>query len=108
MDLNVLSNLIIKKVHSVTTIHTAEGKKKKEKTARPGWAIVLKYEGETVYKCAGKEYVSDINSVMILPKGCEYEWQCTRSGHFIITEFECDTTYDKIFCLPIKNGEKYA
>ncbi len=106
MNQNVLSNLIIKRVLSTTRLFTAEGVHSK-KRQRQGWALVLKYEGETVYTQNGRETVSDISSFIILPKGCIYEWTCTKSGHFIISEFESDLECESIFSFPIKNGDKY-
>lgn len=106
MSQSVLSNLIIKRVLSTTKLFTAEGVHCK-KGKRPGWALVLKYEGETVYKQNGKEIVSDSSSLIILPKGCIYEWTCTKSGHFIITEFESDLECESIICFPVKSSDKY-
>ena len=106
MKEDILSNLIITRVSSSTTMYTEENTHMK-KIDRPRWALVMKFEGETVYTQNGKEYISDINNLVILPKGCSYEWRCTKSGHFSIIEFECESECDIIFSIPIKNGEKY-
>lgn len=106
MDKEILSNLIVTNVYSSTTMYTEKNTRIK-KNNRHGWAFVLKFEGETVYTQNGREYTSDINSILILPKGCSYEWKCTRSGHFTIVEFDSDVTCENIFCFPVKNGEKY-
>lgn len=102
---NILSNLIISKIYSATTIYTEKNTKNKRNN-RTCWAIVIKYEGETVYVCKGKSYLSDINNLIILPKGCSYEWRCTHSGHFSIIEFESDVVCDTIFSFYTKNSEK--
>ena len=102
----ILSNLIVTRVNSATTMYTEKNTHIK-KTCRHGWALVLKFEGETVYTQNGKAYISDMNNLLILPKGCSYEWNCTHSGHFLIIELECDSVCDEIFSIPIKNGEKY-
>ena len=106
MKTDFLSHLIIKKVVSVTSMYTEEGTKIK-KRKRPGWAIVIKYEGETVYSQNGKDFISDAEHILILPNGCEYEWQCTKSGHFIIAEFDCDAEYGEIIQFAVKSVEKY-
>lgn len=106
MKEDILSNLIVTRVNSSTTMYTEENTHIK-KSCRHGWALVLKFEGETVYIQNGNAYVSDINNIIILPRGCSYEWRCTRSGHFSIIELECDTLCDEIFSIPVKNGEKY-
>lgn len=74
---------------------------------RPLWAFVIKYEGETHYISKGKEHISNINNIAILPKGSSYDWYCTESGHFSIIEFECDKVYSDIFSFHVKNGEQY-
>ncbi len=85
-------------------MYTEENIKMKRKN-RLCWAIVIKYEGETVYCQGERKYVSNINNMVILPKGCEYEWTCTRAGHFSIIEFDCDASSPDILSFPIKNSE---
>jgi AraC-like DNA-binding protein len=101
----ILSNLIITEVYSVSTFYTPENTKVKRNN-RPCWAVVIKYEGETVYTSNGKPFLSDLNHIVILPKGCAYDWQCTRSGHFSIIEFESEKNYEEPFSFSVKNGEK--
>ena len=105
MKTKVLSNLIITRVYSVSTLYTPEGTKMK-RNDRQQWAVVIKYEGETVYSSNGKRFLSDIGHIVILPKGCSYDWQCTRSGHFSIIEFESEQTVEEPFSFSVKNGEK--
>lgn len=105
MSVDVLSNLVITKVYSVSTMYTEKTTKAK-RADRPSWAIVIKFEGETVYNSNGKLYVSDINNMVILPKGCSYEWNCTKSGHYSIIEFECETLHNEIFYFSVKNSEE--
>ncbi|MBQ7335110.1 MAG: helix-turn-helix transcriptional regulator [Clostridia bacterium] len=66
----------------------------------------MKYEGETEYTSNGKSYLSNFDHMVILPKGCTYDWKCTRSGHFSIIEFESEMTYREPFGFFVKNGEK--
>ena len=105
MDVNVLTNLIVNGVYSASTMFNEKNTKLKREN-RPCWAIVIKFEGETVYTSKGREYVSNINNVVILPKGCSYEWHCTESGHYSIIEFESNKESDEIFTFKIRNGEK--
>ena len=106
MYTDILSNLIITKIHSVSTMYT-EKRTNVKRTNRPLWALVIKYEGETIYESNGKKYISDINNINILPKGINYDWICTESGHFSIVEFECEASYSEIFSFNVKNGETY-
>ena len=103
--MDVLSNLVITKVSSVSTMYTPEDTKLR-KSNRPRWAIVLKYEGETVYTSNGKQFLSNATHMVILPKGCSYAWECTQSGHFAIIEFESDLIHYEPFVFSVKNSEK--
>ena len=105
MDITVLTNLIVKKIYSISNVYTEEGKGAK-RVNRSSWAIALKYEGETVYINHEKRFISNSNNIVILPKGCNYEWICVKSGCFYIIEFECDSTFDTIFSIPYENYEK--
>lgn len=106
MNTDFLSDLIITKVHHANTIFN-EQNKKACRFNRPYWAILLKYEGETVYTHNGKKYVSNANHPVILPKGSSYDWICTKSGHYTIIEFDCNTEYDGIFSFTLKDSEKF-
>lgn len=106
MNVDVLSDLIINKIYFVSTIYTEENTGAKRRN-RQRWALVIKYEGETCYLSNGKEYISNINNIALLPKGCDYDWICTKSGHFSIIEFECEKTHHGIFSFNVKNGEQY-
>lgn len=105
MNMDFLSNLVITKVHSVSTMYSPKNKKLK-RNDRPHWAVVCKYEGETIYTSGGNPILSDSNHIVILPKGCDYEWQCTQKGHFCIIDFESEATYGSPVSFPVRNGEK--
>ena len=105
MDISILSNMIIRRFYSASTMYT-EANTKAKRINRPCWGIIIKYEGETTYTVKDKEIVSNINNIVILPKGCSYEWLCTKSGHFEAIEFECETECDEIFTFQLKDGEK--
>ena len=105
MRADVLSNLVITQVYSVSTLYTQENAKTK-RNDRPCWAVVIKYEGETVYESNGKQIISDLNHIAILPRGCSYYWECTKSGHYSIIEFACEETYPEPLTFPVKHGEK--
>ena len=104
MSVELLSNLVIIKVHSVSTLYNPVNTKQKRNN-RQRWAIVIKYEGETVYTSNGKHFLSDINHMVVLPKGCSYDWQCTKSGHFSIIEFESELAFHEPIAFSVKSGE---
>lgn len=100
-----LSNLIITKIYSVSCLYSPAQKSAKRRS-RPHWALVLKYEGETVYTHNGEQMISDATHPYLLPKGCSYDWLCTKAGHCYTVEFECELMYPHPIRLPIKSCEK--
>lgn len=105
MGVDMLSSLVITGVRSVSTMYNAENTHVK-RVERPCWAILIKYEGETIYTVGDKRIVSDLNNPVVLPKGSSYAWRCTKSGHFISVEFDCDATADDIFSFSVKRSER--
>lgn len=105
MGTELLANLVIERVCSVSTLYSPKNKRVK-KTNRSRWAIVLKYEGETVYTFNGNRYLSDLNHLIVLPKGSDYEWECTHEGHFSIVEFEAQAGLNVPTSFAVKNGDK--
>ena len=106
MSLDILANLVITKVYSASTLYTPE-KTKTKRNDRPRWAVVIKYEGATMYTYNGKHVLSDLNHMVILPKGCSYEWECTKPGHFSIIEFESESVFCEPISFTVKHGEKF-
>ena len=105
MNKNILSTLVISDVLSANTFFTCAGVGRKKKS-REHWAIVLKFEGETVYMNNGKKIVSNACNMVILPKGCNYEWVCTDEGIYSIVEFDTDFTCNEIFTFKISDNSK--
>lgn len=86
-------------------MYTPQNTKAKREDRRR-WAVVIKYEGETVYTSNGKQFLSDLSHLVILPKGCTYEWICTRAGHYSILEFDSEMTFHEPFGFSVKNSER--
>ena len=105
MNIDLLSNLVITRVSFVATLYTPKNEKIK-RTNRRRWAMILKHEGETVYTANGKQFLSDLEHVMILPKGSSYDWQCTKEGHFSFIEFESEGSFCEPLSISTKYGEK--
>ena len=105
MPANILTDLVITNVFSATTIYSPEHKGSK-RIDRPCWAAVIKYEGETYYHCKGKQFLSDANHPVILPKGCSYDWICTKAGRCAMIEFECSATYDEPIAFYAPDSDK--
>lgn len=106
MDPMLLSNLIIEKVLSAATLYTSENTKRK-RTDHGCWSLIIKYEGQTVYTFNGKQTVSDINHLALLPKGSSYDLHCTKGGYCCMIEFDSPLSFEEPFSFPVKNGEKF-
>lgn len=104
MYTKLFSNLVIKDIYSANTIYTSINTGAK-RTNRNCWSICMKYEGKTEYSFKNKKVISDINHIIILPKGCDYSWKCINPGHFSFIEFESDLTYPEPICISTTNGK---
>ena len=91
MQSEILTDLVITDVYSATTIFSPENKGSK-RNDRDCWAFVIKFEGETHYRSNGKYFLSDANHLVILPKGCSYDWKCTKAGRCAMIEFDSPAT----------------
>lgn len=100
-----LSNLVIKKVVSVISGYNQTGARGKRQD-RSHWAILMKYEGQTLYTASGKNILSNASHIVILPKGCTYQWECSEAGGYYSIEFEADKSFDTPFSFVIKGGDK--
>lgn len=56
--------------------------------SRKCWGIALKVGGKTWYTQGEKQFLSDKEHVMLLPKGGHYSWKCTEPGECIVIDFD--------------------
>ena len=105
MSIRILSDLVITRVRSVSTLYS-EADKRTKRTDRPRWGLILKYEGETIYTQGERQIRSDAAHAILIPAGCSYEWHCTKAGHFIAMEFESPLSAQTIFSLPLPKGDR--
>lgn len=104
MEINNLSDLIIKKLISINAVSSATGETSQRRN-RACWALLIKYEGETIYTSGGKSIISNIENIAILPKGSNYNWICTKEGRYIVVEFDADLTGENVITIPTKKSE---
>ncbi len=103
--LKLLSKMTLTKIYSATTVFSEKGPVMKREN-RPCWAIILKYEGETVYRCGEQTVISNMENMVVLPRGSSYIWQCVEAGHFMALEFQCDRELKEILSFPVTEGEE--
>lgn len=105
METDFLPKMIIKRVLGASTMYSESGGVFRW-TDRPNWAMVFKYEGETVYTVGTRQVVSDKRGMVMLPKGLSYEARFTKSGHYCIIEFETDAACESILQFPLRNADE--
>ncbi len=105
MNSTELSNMVITKIFSANNFFGAEGTSYCK--SRRNWSIILKYEGKTVYESGGKKLISDMDNIMLLPKGSNYKWKCKKEGGFFVVEFESELECENVISLPLKNPETF-
>ncbi len=101
-----LFDLTIDEIYSVNLIHNDTGARL-VRNDRDCWAIVYKYEGETVYTVGDRQYISDRDSIILLPSGSDYRWVCTAAGHCAIIDFKCELEIDGILQYPVGDGDEF-
>lgn len=95
-----LSSLVITNVYSSYRLSNISGANS-VMHKRSCWALIIKYCGATEYTCSGKKYLSDKYHPIILPKGSSYSWVCIESGGFIVVQFDCDRSDERIYSFEI-------
>ncbi|MBQ2862844.1 MAG: hypothetical protein IJE84_01580, partial [Clostridia bacterium] len=84
-----ISKITVKRILAVnrvniTHVHSSN------RTNRECFAITVKTAGRTIYKSANKEYVSDPEHIVIIPKGASYKSCFEELGECYMIEFEAD------------------
>lgn len=101
---NRLSELVITRVRRVLTVRA--GRTHWDCQDREMWAIVVRVSGKAVFVCNGRQYVSDPENVLILPRGSSYYFDVTEVGTYILLEFDAEQCGIDLFSLPIGNPER--
>ena len=61
--------------------------KLRRQTDRKYFGICLSASGKMIYYHNGKEYISDKNHILLLPKGATYTQSCVEAGEFPLIQF---------------------
>ena len=62
--------------------------KLREQRDRKSYGICFAKSGKMIYYYNGKEYVSDKNHVLLLPKGATYTQSCVEEGEFPLIQYQ--------------------
>lgn len=75
----------------------------------PNWCLCFKYEGMTCYDFNGKRKISDATSVVLIPPGMHYSYNCCAPGRLVSLYFnikENPNIKPEIIFLSIRDKEK--
>lgn len=99
MHEELLAHLVITRVVAVNNAFSSQNLKGR-RVNRQRWALMYKYTGKTAYTCNGKRYLCDAGTVLLVPRGCTYEWCSLEGGWFASLEFDSELTCEDILPFP--------
>jgi len=71
------------------------------------WGIAYKRVGVTYYRQNGKQFLSDKNHLLLLPKNGQYAWECVEPGECILIDFEGEGAGNEIQSVEIGDGGEF-
>lgn len=101
------SRIIITRLIDAMTVPSPRGKIY-ETPCRTSFALTFCQEGRITYTHRGREYVSDRDHALILPKGAAYRLYRNEEGSFPLVNFQCEGLPEDVFHrIPLTNPESY-
>jgi len=98
-------DICVSKIERFITVASSQGEKE-EMTNRKYYGLCFCTEGQITYTHNGKNYVSNKDCAVILPKGQSYMITREKSGTFPLVDFSCAENFtDEFIVIPIKNTE---
>ena len=103
-----IAKLTPTKLVGALVIKNPEFKQRKQEN-RSSTGICFARSGKMIYYHDGKEYISDRNHVLIMPKGATYTQSCVEAGEFPLINFQTteDTALTKFISIEIGDVENY-
>lgn len=105
--MELLNRITITAVEEITTVASPHGRCFSMKN-RPTYGLSFCNSGQITYRHRGKEYISDHNHAIILPKNESYTLFSDKTGEFPLINFQCDgLDTDTFLCYRLENPESY-
>lgn len=105
--MNLFNHITVTDFYDIVTVSSTK-ERWSEMINRPNYGISLCIEGEIIYTHKGKDYISNKNHIVILPKGESYTISRNVSGLFPLINFGClGFLCDKIISIPVDNMDVY-
>ncbi|MBQ7386748.1 MAG: helix-turn-helix transcriptional regulator [Clostridia bacterium] len=91
----------------ITGVHTINhiAPRQQQMRNRCHYGLSMAISGKIVYHHRGQDFVSDKNTVVILPMGADYDYECVEPGTFMLINFlpAEDWGFDTFYTAPIKD-----
>ncbi len=103
--MNILKDIILTKIEDVITVYSPKGRLETIKN-RKSYGLSFCLDGQITYTHNGKEYVSDKNHAIFLPKGQTYSLRGDKTGAFSLINFSADNfSCHEFNIIPINDTE---
>lgn len=76
-----------------------------DKKARHSYGLLFCKKGQLVFQHKDKEYISDPEHIVLLPKGESYHLTYVKGGYFVLIDFQCSELYEQNDFLVFKLGD---
>lgn len=104
----MLEQIIITGIDNVNIIDSARDRRFANPN-RENYGLGFCQSGCITYTQNGKQYVSNPDHAILLPKGANYSLYCNDSGFFPMINFQCMETFcpDEIMVFPLQHPDEY-
>ena len=98
-----LKKITVTEISNVVTVFSEKGRRDKM-TNRSSYGLSFCKDGQITYIQNGREYVSNNDCAVILPKGGTYDIRRDKPGVFPVVNFDClDFLCDTVTVIPVQN-----
>lgn len=102
-----LSDVTVTQLIDAMTIQSTKGRNF-QMHCRRSYALSFCCSGKITYFHMGREFVSDRDHAVLLPKGASYRLYGDEEGSFPLIDFQCDGLFlDTFLLVPLSNPESY-
>ena len=103
--MSALENIIVTDVQQPFIVHS-EKDRKFQMTDRPSYGLSLCMSGKITYTMDGKDFVSEPECAVLLPKGGTYSLFGDKEGMFPVINFQCENfSCDEIMVFSLENPQ---
>lgn len=107
VPMNDLSMIVISAIHEANTVPSPRGRRLQIKK-RGSYGLSFCLQGKITYTHCGRQFVSDSNHAIILPKDADYTLYGNETGLFPLINFDCNEPFtDTFLSIPLHNPDSY-